>query len=61
MLTPTHLIAAQTAYFSGYLVVLQVPRAAEAVVAACASLIADLDSRQSYVGRLFPFVSGPLE
>jgi inner membrane protein len=31
------------------------------VIAVCASLIADLDSRQSYVGRILPFLSGPLE
>jgi len=31
------------------------------MVAAFASLIADLDSRQSIVGRLFPFISGPLD
>jgi len=61
MLTPTHLIAAQTAYLSACLVALHSPRPTEAVAAVSASLIADLDSRQSIVGRLFPYLSGPLE
>lgn len=61
MLTPTDLIAAQTAYLSGCLVALHVPRLAEALLALGASLVADLDSRQSHVGRLFPFLSEPLE
>lgn len=61
MLTPTHIVAAQTAYLSGCIVGLHTPAPLEAVVAVGASLIADLDSRQSIVGRLFPYVSGPLE
>lgn len=61
MLAPTHIITAQSAYISACVVVLHMPRPTEALTAVAASLISDLDSRQSTVGRLFPFVSGQLE
>jgi len=61
MLTPTHLITSQTAYLSACLLVLHTPRPAEAAIAALACLVPDLDSRQSITGRLFPFISGPLD
>jgi len=61
MLTPTHLITSQTAYLSACVIALHTPRPAEAALAAAACLLPDLDSRQSIVGRLFPFISGPLD
>lgn len=61
MLTPTHLVAGQTAFLLGAIATGHAPTLAEALVALLASLIPDLDSRHSYVGRLLPFISGPLE
>lgn len=61
MLTPTHLLTAQVAYLSGCIAAAHPPAPAEAVTALAAALIPDLDSRQSYMGRALPFLSGPLE
>lgn len=61
MLTPTHLIAAQTTYFGACIAMGHPPAPVEAVVAALGSLLPDLDHRQSLVGRAFPFLSIPLE
>ncbi len=61
MLTPTHLVTGQTAFLFGAIATGHTPTLMEAFVAMLASLIPDLDFRQSYVGRMLPFVSGPLE
>ena len=61
MLTPTHLVTAQAAYLAGCIVTAHPPAPAEAVVALGAALVPDLDSRQSYIGRALPFLSGPIE
>jgi len=61
MLTPTHLVAGQTAFFLGAIIAGHTPTVAELPIALLASLAPDLDSRHSYLGRLLPFVSGPLE
>ncbi len=55
MLTQTHLLAASSTYLafgSG--------EAAGIFIAAGAALLPDLDTKQSIVGRLLPFVSGPI-
>ncbi len=57
MLTPTHLIAAQSTYLTVSVIVGNPPTLAEAAMALGATLIPDLDSRQSYVGRLIPPLS----
>lgn len=57
MLTPTHLIAAQSTYLTVSVVVGNPPTLAQSAVALGASLIPDLDSRQSYIGRLVPPLS----
>ena len=61
MLTPTHLVTAQTAFLSGSIMTGHAPILAEASVALMAALIPDLDSHRSYVGRMLPFISSPLE
>lgn len=61
MLTPTHLLTAQTAYLGACLAFAHPPAPGEAAVALAAALIPDLDSRQSYAGRLLPPLSGWLE
>lgn len=61
MLAPTHLVAAQTAFFIACVSVGHAPAPAEAATAALAALLPDLDSRQSYVGRLLPPLSGWIE
>lgn len=57
MLTPTHLVTAQTAYLAACVVSGHPPAPLEALTALGAALIPDLDARQSYVGRLIPLVS----
>jgi inner membrane protein len=57
MLTPTHLITAQTAYLAACVVAAHPPAPAEALVALGAALLPDLDSHQSYPGRLLPPLS----
>lgn len=57
MLTPTHLITAQTAYLAACVVAAHPPAPAEALVALGAALLSDLDSHQSYPGRLLPPLS----
>ncbi len=61
MLTPTHLVTGQTAFLVGSIVTGHAPNLGEAGLAMAASLLPDLDSRQSYLGRLLPMVSEPLE
>lgn len=61
MLTPTHLVTGQAAYFTACIFAGHSPVVVESAIALSASLIPDLDHRQGYVGRLFPWLSGPLE
>jgi inner membrane protein len=61
MLTPTHLVTGQTAFLLAAAFAGHDPTPAQAVTAAFASIIPDLDSSQSYLGRLVPFLSGPVE
>lgn len=57
MLTPTHLVAAQSTYLVACVVTGNPPHSAQAAVALLGALIPDIDSRQSYVGRLVPPLS----
>ena len=61
MLTPTHLVAGQTTFLLVTVIAGHQPTLTEALLAAAASVIPDLDSKQSYIGRTLPFISGPLE
>jgi inner membrane protein len=61
LLTPAHLITAQTAYLGACVAAARPPVAAEALVALGAALIPDLDSRQSYPRRVLPPLSEWLE
>ncbi len=61
MLTPTHLIVGQFAYLTAALATGHAPTAPEATAAAFAALLPDLDKREGIVGRLVPWLSGPLE
>jgi inner membrane protein len=61
MLTPTHLITAQTAYLGACLATAHPPVLAEALVATLVGVLPDLDHRQGHVGRLLPPLSGWLE
>lgn len=61
MLTPTHLLTAQTTYFATCIAVGHAPQPLEALLALAAALLPDLDSRQSYVGRLLHPVSSWFE
>lgn len=61
MITPTHLVAAQTTYLACCVATAHTPISSEAVLACVAGLIPDIDSRQSYIGRLVPFLSAPFE
>ncbi len=61
MLTPTHLVTGQTVFLLGAIATGHAPTIPEALVAMLAALIPDLDSRHSYLGRLLPFISRPME
>ena len=61
MLTPTHLVAAQSSYLVACVVAGHPPTAEESVVALLGSLIPDLDTRRSYIGRILRLTSGTLE
>ena len=61
MLTPTHLVTGQCFYLAGCILSGHPASLPESVVAMLSALIPDLDSRQSYIGRLLPFISWPLE
>lgn len=61
MLTPTHLLFAQTAYLGACLSTAHPPVPDEAAVALLGALLPDLDSRASYIGRLLRLTSGLLE
>jgi len=61
MLTPTHLVAGQTTFLLASVIAGHQPTLSESFLAAAASVIPDLDSKQSYIGRIATFLSGPLE
>ena len=61
MLAPTHLVLGQTAFLAACIVAGHAPTLPEAVVAAGTSLLPDLDKRNSIIGRLFPFISEPID
>lgn len=61
MLTPSHLAAAHAAYLGACLATAHQPQPAEALVALGGALIPDLDSPQSYAGRVLPPFSGWIE
>ncbi|MBK1632648.1 hypothetical protein CKO31_18250 [Thiohalocapsa halophila] len=61
MLVPSHLAAAHAAYLGACLATAQQPQPAEALVALGGALIPDLDSPQSYAGRVLPPFSGWIE
>ncbi|RKT37889.1 metal-dependent hydrolase [Thiocapsa rosea] len=57
MLTPTHLVTAQSAYLAVCAASGNPPAISESLVALAAAMLPDLDSRQSYIGRLVPPLS----
>ena len=61
MLAPTHMVAGQAAFIAVSLAVGHAPSLLEGWLAAAAALLPDLDKRQGLVGRLFPWLSEPLE
>ncbi|MCB1761333.1 MAG: metal-dependent hydrolase [Gammaproteobacteria bacterium] len=60
MLTPTHLVAGQTAFLTSAVALGHVPRLSESLLAMVAAIVPDLDHRRSYIGRALPFISSPL-
>jgi len=61
MLAPTHLMVGQASFLAASIATAHAPIMLEAMAAAAFSLLPDLDKRQSYIGRLFPFISEPLD
>ncbi len=61
MLTPTHLVTAQTAFIATCVAIGHVPTITESLAAMSAALLPDLDARQSYVGRIVRPLSSWLE
>ena len=61
MLTPTHMVTGQFGYLVACLATGHPPTLPEAWAAAACALLPDLDKRNGIVGRLFPYVSEPLE
>lgn len=61
MLAPTHMVAGQAAFVAASLAVGHAPSWPEACLAAVSGLLPDLDKRHGLIGRLFPWVSEPLE
>lgn len=61
MLAPTHLIAGQGAYLSTALALGHAPIFLEAAIAAGVALVPDIDTRQSFLGRLLPWLAEPIE
>lgn len=61
MLTPTHLLFAQTTYLVACVVAAHPPAAEEAAVALLGAALPDLDSKASYIGRFAPHTSDWLE
>lgn len=61
MIAPSHLVVGQFAYFCAAVIAAHKPHMAEALVAAAAALLPDLDKRDGMVGRWVPWLSGPIE
>ncbi len=61
MIAPSHIVVGQFAYFFAAAVAGHKPHLGEALVAAAAALLPDLDKRDGMVGRWFPWISGPVE
>ena len=61
MIAPTHLVAAQTSYLACCVATAHTPILSEALLACVAGILPDIDKRQSYIGRMLPFVSTPFE
>lgn len=61
MLAPTHIVTGQTAYLAACLATGHAPTLAEGWTAAACALLPDLDKRTGIVGRLFPYISEPLD
>jgi inner membrane protein len=61
VLTPTHLVFAQTAYLAACVATAHPPSATEAAVALLGALLPDLDSRASYIGRVLRLTSDLIE
>jgi inner membrane protein len=57
MLTPTHLVTAQSTFLVASVVTGNPPALTQSALALGAALLPDLDSRQSYIGRLVPPLS----
>jgi inner membrane protein len=51
----------QASFLAASIATAHAPIMPEAMAAAAFSLLPDLDKRQSYIGRLFPFISEPLD
>ncbi len=61
MITPTHLVTAQTAYLCSCVVAAHPPTAEEAALALLTGLLPDLDSKASYISWFAPHTSDYLE
>jgi len=61
MLTPTHLVAAQSTYLVVSVIVGHPVTAEESAVALLGGLIPDLDTQRSYIGRVLRITSSTLE
>lgn len=61
MIAPSHLVVGQFAYFCAAVIAAHKPHVAEALFAAAAALLPDIDKRDGMVGRWVPWLSGPIE
>jgi inner membrane protein len=61
VIAPSHLVVGQFAYFCAAVIAAHKPHVAEALMAAAAALLPDLDKRNGMVGRWVPWLSGPIE
>jgi inner membrane protein len=61
MLAPTHMVFGQLAFLGASIATGHAPTFLQAIGSAVFSLLPDLDKRQSIVGRMFPFISEPLD
>ncbi|MFP4284165.1 MAG: metal-dependent hydrolase [Desulfovermiculus sp.] len=61
MLAPSHIIGGQFAYLFYSWLSGHVPSLGEAMLASAVAVVPDIDHRSSHIGRMFPWISGPLE
>jgi inner membrane protein len=61
MIAPTHMVVGQFAYFCASVLGAHKPHVAEALFAAAAALLPDIDKHDGMVGRWLPWLSGPVE